>query len=67
MKRDKVISYDSRKLKVIEKNYITHDLELATVVFALKIWTHYFYGVHKDVFTDNKSLSYVFTQKKLNI
>ena len=56
MQRDKVISYASRKLKVHEKNYPTHDLELAAVVFALKIWRHYLYGVHVDVFTDHKSL-----------
>ena len=61
MQRDKVISYASRKLKVHEKNYPTHDLELAAVVFALKIWRHYLYGVHVDVFTDHKSLQYVFT------
>ncbi|WMV49693.1 hypothetical protein MTR67_043078, partial [Solanum verrucosum] len=45
-----------KQLKVHEKNYPTHDLELATVVFALKIWRHYLYGVHVDVFTDHKSL-----------
>ena len=66
MQRDKVISYSSRKLKVHEKNYATHDLELAAVVFALKIWRHYLYGVHVDVFTDHKSLQYVFTQKEFN-
>ena len=59
MQRDKVISYDSRKLKVHEKNYPTPDLELAAVVFALKIWRHYLYGVHVDVFTDHKSLQYM--------
>ena len=51
MKRVKVISYASRKHKVHEKNYSTHDLELAAVVFALNIWRHYLYGVHVDVFT----------------
>ena len=55
------------KLKELEKNYPTHDLELAAVVFALKIWRHYLYGVHVDVFTDHKSLQYVFTQKELNL
>ena len=50
-----------------EKNYPTHDLELAVVVFALKIWRHYLYGVHVDVFSDKKSLQYVFTKKKLNL
>ena len=66
MQRDKVISYASRKLKVHEKNYPTHDLELAAAVFALNIWRHYFHNVHVDVFTDHKSLQYVFTQKELN-
>ena len=61
MQRGKVIAYDCRQLKVHEKNYPTHDLELAAVVFALKIWRHYLYGVHVDVFTDHKSLQYVFT------
>ena len=56
MQRDKVISYASRNLKVHEKNYLTHDLELAAVVFALKIWRHFLYGVHVDIFTDHKSL-----------
>ncbi|WMV54778.1 hypothetical protein MTR67_048163 [Solanum verrucosum] len=67
MQRGKVIAYASRQLKVHEKNYLTHDLKLAAVVFALKIWRHYFYGVHVDVFTDHKSLQYVFTQKELNL
>ena len=67
MQRDKVISYASRKLKVDEKNYPTHDLEIAAVVFALKIWRHYLYVVHVDVFTDYKSLKYIFTQKELNL
>ena len=56
VKRDKVIAYCSRQLKVHEKNYPTHDVELAAVVFALKIWRYYLYGVHVDVFTDHKSL-----------
>ena len=67
MQRDKVISYAFRKLKVHEKNYPTHDLELEVVVFSLKIWIHYLYGVHVYVFTDNKILQYVFTQKDLNL
>nr|CAD1823466.1 unnamed protein product [Ananas comosus var. bracteatus] len=49
-----------------EKNYPTHDLELAAVVFALKVWRHYFYGEHYEVFTDHKSLKYLFTQMELN-
>ncbi|KAH0698841.1 hypothetical protein KY284_013056 [Solanum tuberosum] len=67
MQRGKVIAYASRQLKKHEKNYPTHDLELAAVVFALKIWRHYLYGVHVDVFIDHKSLQYVFTQKELNL
>ncbi|WMV25681.1 hypothetical protein MTR67_019066, partial [Solanum verrucosum] len=67
MQNGKVIAYASRQLKVHEKNYPTHDLELAAVVFALKIWRHYLYGIHVDVFTDHKSLQYVFTQKDLNL
>ena len=67
MQRYKVISYASRKLKVHGKNYPTHDLEFAAVVFALNIWRHYLYGVHLDVFTDHKSLQYVLTTKKLNL
>ena len=67
MQRDKVIANASRQLQVHEKNYLTHDLEIRTVVFALNIWRHYLYGVHVDVFTDHKSLQYVFTQKELNL
>ena len=63
MQHGKVIAYASRKLKYHEKNYPTHDLELSVSVFDLKIWRHYFYGVHIDMFTDHKSLQYVFTQK----
>lgn len=47
-----VVAYASTYLKVHERNYPTHDLELADVVFALKIWWHYLYGVHIDIFTD---------------
>ncbi|WMV48389.1 hypothetical protein MTR67_041774 [Solanum verrucosum] len=67
MQNGKVIAYASRQLKVHEKNYPTHDLELAAVVFALKLWRHYLYGVHVDIFTDHKSLQYVLTQKELNL
>ena len=54
-------------LRLNKRNYPTHDLELAAVVFALKMWRHYLYGVHMDVYTDQKSLQYVFTQKELNL
>ncbi|KAL4378458.1 hypothetical protein GQ457_02G023120 [Hibiscus cannabinus] len=55
------------KLKVHEKNYPTHDIELAAVVFALKIWRHYLYGEKCIVYTDHKSLKYLMTQKELNL
>ena len=63
----KMIAYASRKLKVYEKNYPTHDLELEVVIFALKIWRQYLYVVHVDVFNDHRTLKYVYTQKELNI
>ncbi|WMV18707.1 hypothetical protein MTR67_012092 [Solanum verrucosum] len=62
-----VIAYASRQLKVHERNYPTHYLELAAVVFALKIWRHYLYGVKCEVFTDDRSLQHVFTQNDLNL
>ena len=67
MQRGKVIAYASRQLKVHKKNYPTHDLEIAAVVFALKIRRYYFYVVHVDVLTDHKRLQYVFSQKELNL
>ncbi|GKD47191.1 putative reverse transcriptase domain-containing protein [Tanacetum coccineum] len=67
MQRGKVIAYASRQLKKHEKNYTTHDLELGAVVFALKIWRHYLYGTKSVIFTDHKSLQYIFDQKDLNI
>ncbi|KAI3775824.1 hypothetical protein L1987_45578 [Smallanthus sonchifolius] len=65
--RGKVIAYASRQLKPHEANYPTHDLELAAVVFALKIWRHYLYGVKCTIYTDHKSLKYFFEQKDLNM
>ncbi|KAI3727700.1 hypothetical protein L6452_16318 [Arctium lappa] len=67
MQRGKVIAYVSRQLKDHEKNYPTHDLELAAVVFALKLWRHYLYGTKCTLFTDHKSLKYIFDQKELNM
>nr|GEZ85052.1 retrotransposon protein, putative, Ty3-gypsy subclass [Tanacetum cinerariifolium] len=67
MQREKVISYASRQLKIHEKNYTIHDLELGAVVFALKIWRHYLYGTKCIVFTDHKSLQHILDQKELNI
>nr|GEX98621.1 putative reverse transcriptase domain-containing protein [Tanacetum cinerariifolium] len=65
--REKVIAYASRQLKVHEQNYTTHDLELGSVVFALKIWRHYLYGTKCTVFTDHKSLQHILDQKELNM
>ncbi|GKB00878.1 putative reverse transcriptase domain-containing protein [Tanacetum coccineum] len=67
MQREKVITYASRQLKIHEKNYTTHDLELGSVVFALKIWRHYLYGTKCTVFTDHKSLQHILDQKELNM
>ena len=67
MQLDRVIAYASRQLKKHEVNYPTHDLELAAVVFALRIWRHYLYGVPCRIFTDHKSLHYLFSQKYLNM
>ncbi|GJW09647.1 putative reverse transcriptase domain-containing protein, partial [Tanacetum coccineum] len=67
MQREKVIAYASRQLKIHEKNYTTHDLELGAVVFALKIWRHYLYGTRCTVFTDHKSLQHILDQKELNM
>ncbi|CAN4076703.1 unnamed protein product [Withania somnifera] len=67
MRHGRVIAYASRRLRPHEKNYPTHDLELAAVVFALKIWRHYLYGVHVDIYNDHKSLQYIFKQKDLNL
>lgn len=58
----KVIAYSSRQLKVYQRNYLTHDLELLAVLFALKIWRHYLHHVHVDIFLDHKCLQYMFTQ-----
>ena len=67
MQGGKVIAYALRQLKNHEGNYPTHDLELASVVHALKTWRHYLMGKHCELFTDHKSLKYIFTQKELNL
>ncbi|GJU77108.1 putative reverse transcriptase domain-containing protein [Tanacetum coccineum] len=67
MQRENVIAYASRQLKVNEENYTTHDLELGAVVFALRLWRHYLYGMKCVVFTDHKSLQYILNQKELNL
>ena len=67
MQEGRVVAYASRQLRPHEVNYPTHDLELAAVVFALKIWRHYLYGTRFEVFSDHKSLKYLFDQKELNM
>nr|GFA53686.1 putative reverse transcriptase domain-containing protein [Tanacetum cinerariifolium] len=67
MQREKVIAYASRQLKILKKNYTTHDLELRVVVFALKMWRRYLYGTKCVVFTDHKSLQHILNQKELNM
>ncbi|GJZ31214.1 reverse transcriptase domain-containing protein [Tanacetum coccineum] len=67
MQRGKVIAYAFRQLKIHKKNYTTHDLELGAVVFALKMWRHYLYGTKSVIYTDHKSLQYIFNQKELNM
>nr|GEX37844.1 putative reverse transcriptase domain-containing protein [Tanacetum cinerariifolium] len=67
MQREKVIAYASRQLRTHEENYMTHDLELGAVVFALRLWRHYLYDVKCTVFTDHKSLQYILDQKELNM
>ncbi|KAJ8771340.1 hypothetical protein K2173_026517 [Erythroxylum novogranatense] len=67
MQHSKVIAYASRQLRSHELNYPVHDLELAAVVFALKIWRHYLYGETFHVFSNHKSLKYLLSQKELNM
>nr|GEX67418.1 putative reverse transcriptase domain-containing protein [Tanacetum cinerariifolium] len=67
MQREKVVAYASRQLKIHEKKYVTHDLELGSIVFALKIWRQYLYGTKCMVFTDHKSLQHILDQKELNM
>ena len=67
MQNGRVVAYASRKLKKHEQNYPTHDLEMATMVFALKIWRHYLYGVTCEIYIDHKSFKYIFQQRDLNL
>jgi len=67
MQREKVIAYASRQLRKHEGNYPTHDLEMAAVIFALKIWRSYLYDSKVQIFTDHKSRKYIFTQPELNL
>ena len=63
----RVVAYASRQLKKHEQNYPVHDLELAAVIMTLKMWRHHLYGARFEIFTDHKSLKYVFTQRDLNL
>jgi hypothetical protein len=67
MQDNRVIAYASRAIRPHEQNYPTHDLELAAVVHALKIWRHYLMGAHCNIYTDHKSLKYIFTRADLNM
>ena len=67
MQSRRVVAYGSRQLKNHEQNYPTQDIELATVVFALKIRRHYLYGEEFEVYSDHKSLKYIITQRDLNM
>jgi hypothetical protein len=67
MQEGKVVCYASRQLRKHEENYPTHDLELAAVVHALKIWRHYLIGHRCEIYSDHKSLKYIFTQNDLNL
>lgn len=67
MQLGRVVAYASRQLKPHERNYPTHDLELAAIVHALKTWRHYLYGERFELYSDHKSLKYLFTQKELNM
>ena len=63
MQHAKVITYASKKLNFHEKNYPTHDLDLAALVFSLKIWRQYLDGFHVDVYTDYKAIQYLCNKK----
>ena len=67
MQDGKVVAYASRQLRPHEQNYLTHDLEFAAVVHALKIWRHYMNGNECEIYMDHKSLKYIFTQPDLNL
>ena len=65
MNAERLVAYDSRQLKNNEQSYLTHDMELAAIIFALKIWRHY--GEQFEVFSNHKNLKYIFTQRDLNM
>ena len=67
MQHESVVAYASRQLKKHEVNYPTHHLELAVIIFALKLWQYYLYGAIFKIFTDHQSLKNIFTQRDLNL
>ena len=67
MQNGQVVAYASRQQRPHKDNYPTHDLKLAANVFALKVWRHYLYGVHFEMFSDHKLLKYLFNKKELNM
>ena len=67
MQSGRVVAYGSRQLNNHKKNYPTHDMDLVAIIFALKIWLQYLYGEQFEVFSDHKSLKYIFTQWDLNM
>ncbi|GKD61875.1 putative reverse transcriptase domain-containing protein [Tanacetum coccineum] len=67
MQREQVISYASRQLKIHEKNYTSHDLELGSIVFSLKLWRYYLYETKCTVFMDQQSLQHILNQKEMNM
>jgi hypothetical protein len=67
MQEGRVVAYSFQQLKIHEKNYPTHDLELTAIVHALRTWRHYLYGQKCDIYIDHKSLKYIFTQSELNM
>ena len=67
MRSGRVVAYGSKQLKNHEQNYPTRDSELASIVFALNIWLHYLFSEQFEVFSDHKSLRYIFTQRDLNM
>ena len=67
MQHGNVVAYASRQLKDHERNYLSHDLEMAAMMLALMLWRHYLYGEQFEVFTNHQSLKYIFTQKDLNM
>ena len=60
MQFGRAVAYGSIQWKIHKQNYSTHDMELAAIVFALKIWRHYLYGEEFAVYSDHKSLKYIF-------